>query len=235
MKVFGTNNLRKYYVYVGGIRRRNKSDAKQLLGYLPILKAKDKSEKKSKDFKKLVRLTFHNSMKFLLDPLFAEKGINLEVDNKTFWFFPRISTIICDWPEAATFSLVYKSTNSNFPCHFCLISKTLLADTDLSDVTFRNNENMQEYFYNNAGQDVSLENIPNYFWSLPIESIKIDDEAIRKRMKKNIKKLEKGETIEFEERSDEESESEEESEEESSEEEKKGKEREEREEEEERR
>ncbi|RHZ88405.1 hypothetical protein Glove_23g140 [Diversispora epigaea] len=101
-----------------------------------------------------------------LDPLFAEKGIDLEVDNKTFWFFPRISTIICDWPEAATFSLVYKSTNSNFPCHFCLISKTLLADTDLSDVTFRNNENMQEYFYNNAGQNVNLENISNYFWSL---------------------------------------------------------------------
>ncbi|RHZ78924.1 hypothetical protein Glove_154g22 [Diversispora epigaea] len=159
---------------------RNKSDAKQLLGYLPILKAKDKSEKKSKDFKKLVRLTFHNSMKFLLDPLFAEKGIDLEVDNKTFWFFPRISTIICDWPEAITFSLVYKSTISNFPCHFCLISKTLLADTNLSDVTFRNNENMQEYFYNNAGQDVSLENIPNYFWSLP--SINIYSATVPDRM-----------------------------------------------------
>ncbi|RHZ50177.1 hypothetical protein Glove_504g6 [Diversispora epigaea] len=119
-------------------------------------------------------------MKFLLDPLFAEKGIDLEVDNKTFWFFPRISTIICDWPEAATFSLVYKSTNSNFPCHFCLISKTLLADTDLSDVTFRNNENMQEYFYNNAGQDVSLENIPNYFWSLP--SINVYSATVPDRM-----------------------------------------------------
>ncbi|RHZ81369.1 hypothetical protein Glove_121g12 [Diversispora epigaea] len=55
--------------------------------------------------------------------------------------------------EAATFSLVYKSTNSNFPCHFCLISKTLLSNTDLFDITFRNNENMQEYFYNDAGQD----------------------------------------------------------------------------------
>ncbi|RHZ82167.1 hypothetical protein Glove_113g57 [Diversispora epigaea] len=114
------------------------------------------------------------------DPLFAEKGIDLEVDNKTFWFFPRISTIICDWPEAATFSLVYKSTNSNFPCHFCLISKTLLADTDLSDVTFRNNENMQEYFYNNSGQDVSLENIPNYFWSLP--SINVYSATVLDRM-----------------------------------------------------
>ncbi|RHZ86222.1 hypothetical protein Glove_53g69 [Diversispora epigaea] len=119
-------------------------------------------------------------MKFLLDPLFAEKGIDLEVDNKTFWFFPRISTIICDWPEATTFSLVYKSTNSNFPCHFCLISKTLLADTDLSDVTFCNNENMQEYFYNNAEQDVSLENIPNYFWSLP--SINVYSATVPDRM-----------------------------------------------------
>ncbi|RHZ84123.1 hypothetical protein Glove_85g60 [Diversispora epigaea] len=93
-------------------------------------------------------------MKFLLDLLFAKKGIDLEVNNETYWFFSRISTIICDWPEAATFSLVYKSTNSNFPCHFCLISKTLLSNTDLSDITFRNNENMQEYFYNDTGQDV---------------------------------------------------------------------------------
>ncbi|RHZ84374.1 hypothetical protein Glove_82g16 [Diversispora epigaea] len=178
----GKSSLHPIYISIGNIstKRRNKSDAKQLLGYLPILKAKDKSEKKSKDFKKLVRLTFHNSMKFLLDPLFAEKGIDLEVDNKTFWFFPRISTIICDWPEAATFSLVYKSTNSNFPCHFCLILKTLLADTDLSDVTFRNNKNMQEYFYNNAGQDVSLENIPNYFWSLP--SINVYSATVPDRM-----------------------------------------------------
>ncbi|RHZ67026.1 hypothetical protein Glove_303g60 [Diversispora epigaea] len=116
---------------------------------------KNKFEKKSKDFKKLVHLTFYNSMKFLLDSLFAKKGIDLEVDNETYWFFPRISTIICDWLEAATFSLVYKSTNLNFPCHFCLISKTLLSNTDLFDITFRNNENMQKYFYNDAGQDVT--------------------------------------------------------------------------------
>ncbi|RHZ80841.1 hypothetical protein Glove_131g45 [Diversispora epigaea] len=194
----GKSSLHPFYISIGNIstihvpkidfgflsiistKRRNKSDAKQLLGYLPILKAKDKFEKKSKDFKKLVRLTCHNSMKFLLDPLFAKKGIDLEVDNETYWYFPRISTIICDWPEAATFSLVYKSINSNFPCHFCLISKTLLSNTDLSDITFRNNENMQEYFYNDAGQDVSLENIPNYFWSLP--SINIYTATVPDRM-----------------------------------------------------
>ncbi|RHZ64118.1 hypothetical protein Glove_326g224 [Diversispora epigaea] len=178
----GKSSLHPIYISIGNIltKRRNKSDAKQLLGYFSILKAKDKFEKKSQNFKNLVRLTFHNSMKFLLDPLFVKKGIDLEVDNEIYWFFPRISTIICDWPEAAIFSLVYKSTNSNFPCHFCLISKTLLLNTDLSDITFRNNENMQEYFYNNAGQDVSLENIPNYFWSLP--SINIYTATVPDRM-----------------------------------------------------
>lgn len=167
----GKSSLHPIYISIGNIptTRRNKPDAKQLLGYLPILTAKDEFEKKSEDFKKLVRLTFHNCMKFLLDPLFTKNGIDLEVGTQSIWFFPRISTIICDWPEAATFSLVYKSTNSNFPCHFCLISKTLLADTNLSDnhVTLRNNENMQEYYHYNAGKEVSLENIPNYFWSLP--------------------------------------------------------------------
>ncbi|RHZ69536.1 hypothetical protein Glove_283g70 [Diversispora epigaea] len=52
----GKSSLHPIYISIGNIstKRRNKSDAKQLLGYLPILKAKDKFEKKSKDFKKLV-------------------------------------------------------------------------------------------------------------------------------------------------------------------------------------
>ncbi|RHZ86679.1 hypothetical protein Glove_48g153 [Diversispora epigaea] len=51
----GKSSLHPIYISIGNIstKRRNKSDAKQLLGYLPILKAKNKSEKKSKDFKKL--------------------------------------------------------------------------------------------------------------------------------------------------------------------------------------
>lgn len=180
----GKSSLHPIYISIGNIpiSRRNKSDAKQLLGYLPILTAKDRSERQSEDFKKLIRLTFHNSIKFLLDPLFVKNGIDLEIGAQTIWFFPRISTIICDWPEAATFSLVYKSTNSNFPCHFCLTSKTLLANTNLPDncVTLRNNENMQEFFYNNTGQEVSLENIPNYFWSLP--SINVYTATVPDRM-----------------------------------------------------
>ncbi|RHZ69750.1 hypothetical protein Glove_279g46 [Diversispora epigaea] len=64
----------------------------------------DEREKKSSKFKKLIRETFHNSIKFLLDLLFTNDdddgdGIELKIDNEIFWFFPKVSTIICDWPE----------------------------------------------------------------------------------------------------------------------------------------
>ncbi|RHZ73276.1 hypothetical protein Glove_232g35 [Diversispora epigaea] len=149
-------------------------DAKQLLGYLPILFAKDEREKKSSEFKKLVRETFHNSIKFLLDPLFTNDdddgdGIELKIDNEIFWFFPRVSTIICDWPEACTFSLTYKSTNSNYPCHFCLVSKENLNNTRLRDdpMVLRNKENMLQYYNNGTTEKASLEPVFNYFWNIP--------------------------------------------------------------------
>ncbi|RHZ81216.1 hypothetical protein Glove_123g179 [Diversispora epigaea] len=126
----GKGSLHPIYIFLGNIStwRRNKEDAKQLLGYLPILSVKDERKKKSSEFKKLVHETFHNFIKFLLDSLFTNDnddgdGIELKIDNEIFWFFPRVSTIICDWLEACTFSLTYKSTNSNYSCHFCLVSK----------------------------------------------------------------------------------------------------------------
>ncbi|RHZ84143.1 hypothetical protein Glove_85g142 [Diversispora epigaea] len=66
----GKNSLHPIYLSLGNIPtwRRNKEDAKQLLGYFPILSAKNKTEKESSDFKKLACKTFHDSIKFLLDP-----------------------------------------------------------------------------------------------------------------------------------------------------------------------
>ncbi|RHZ70363.1 hypothetical protein Glove_272g26 [Diversispora epigaea] len=172
----GKGSLHPIYISLGNILtwRRNKEDAKQLLGYLPILSAKDEREKKSSEFKKLVRETFHNSIKFLLDPLFTNDdddgdGIELKIDNEIFWFFPRVSTIICDWPEACTFSLTYKSTNSNYPCHFCLVSKENLNNTRLRDdqMVLRNKENMLQYYNNGTTEKASLEPVFNYFWNIP--------------------------------------------------------------------
>ncbi|RHZ84146.1 hypothetical protein Glove_85g148 [Diversispora epigaea] len=164
----GKSSLHPIYVSLGNIPtwRRNKEDAKQLLGYLPILSAKNEKEKKSSEFKELACETFHNSIKFLLDPLFQGDGVDFNIDDKDIWFFPRISTIICDWPEACTFSLTYKSANSNYPCHFCLVQREDLIDIR-KEVILRNYVNMKEYFDSNTSNLAGLEQVNNYFWSIP--------------------------------------------------------------------
>ena len=121
------------------------------------------------EFKLIVHETFHNSVKFLLEPLFQKDGIDLKINDRKIWFYPRISTIICDWPEACTFSLTYKSSSSNHPCHFCLVSKDNLANTRLREnqVILRNHENMKKYFENKTTKEASLEPVYNYFWNIP--------------------------------------------------------------------
>jgi hypothetical protein len=142
--------------------RRNKQDAKQLLGYLPIIKTASKN-------KLTVRQTFHNCLATILDPIqkYSQSGINLLINNKIGWFIPKVSTISADWPEASTFCLTYKSANSNHPCHFCLIEKNNLAKTDCSehDLVPRNHVNMRNYLENNNTNSVCIESIPNFFWN----------------------------------------------------------------------
>ena len=70
------------YISIGNIPtwRRNKPDSKQLLGYLPILE--------SNISKNLARKTFHDSLQHLLEPIKSKHGIDLRINNETFWFFP---------------------------------------------------------------------------------------------------------------------------------------------------
>ncbi len=108
-------------------------------------------------------------MEIILNPLiFLKNGIDLSIDNKTFWFFLKVSVIIADWPEVSTFCLTYKSTNSNYPCHFCLVTRNNLANINLleKDIIFRTHENMQEKLQQNLEKSVSIENISNFFWKL---------------------------------------------------------------------
>jgi Plavaka transposase len=165
------NSLHPIYISLGNIPtwRRNKEDAKEFLGYLPILSANE-IKKKSLDYKILVRETFHKSIKFLLNPLFckeSENGIDFEVNGENVWFFPRISTIISDWPEACTFALTYKSANSNYPCHFCLTEKDKFIKTHKDQMIMRNHETMYEYYQNNKMAEISLEPVYNFFWNVP--------------------------------------------------------------------
>ena len=92
---------------------------------------------------------------------------NLAVKNKFVWFILKVSTIISDWPEVATFCLTYKSIQSNYLCHFCLIEREKLAQTDYSkhDLLLRNHENMQNYLNNGEDDSVYIESIPNFFWN----------------------------------------------------------------------
>ena len=161
----GKCQLHPIYISLGNIPtwRRNKQDAKQLLGYLPIIKTSTKN-------KPIVRQTFHRCLEIILEPIqnLSHSGINLLINNKYVWLFPKVSTIIADWPEAATFCLTYKSTNSNYPCHFCLVNRNDLANTSISkhDLVLRNHENMQNYFDKNEVNSVCIESIPNFFWKL---------------------------------------------------------------------
>ena len=166
----GKSSLHPIYMSLGNIPiwRRNKEDAKQFLGFLPIISA-NSTEKNSSEFKKLVRETFHNSIRFLLDPLFENaSGIEFKVNGENIWFYPKISSIICDWPEACVFSLTYKLANANYPCHFCLVPKDKLNKFNKKGkVILRNHENMQEYLNNGDAATVSLEQVKNYFWNIP--------------------------------------------------------------------
>jgi len=168
----GKSQLHPIYVSIGNIKnwRRNKPDAKQLLGYLPILKASNNTEKKSENFKKLSRETFHKSLKLLLDPILSlENGLDLTLNNETIWFFPRISVVIADWPEAATYCLTYKSTMSKFPCHFCLVSRDDIANINLqnNEIVSRTHNNMRLNYNQNSESSVCIEDVYNIFWDLP--------------------------------------------------------------------
>jgi len=130
----GKSSLHSIYVSIGNIKnwRCNKPDAKQLLGYLPILESKDNSEKQKDKFKNAARESFHKSLELLLDPLLKlNNGIDLTLNGNTIWFYPRVSVIIADWPEAATYCLTFKSPMSNLSCHSCLVTRTNLSNIDL--------------------------------------------------------------------------------------------------------
>src|SRR5256885_14622137 len=99
------------------------------------------------------------------------KWFRFKFNGKTFWFFPQISVVISDWPEAATFCLTYKSSMSTYPCHFCLVKRDNLANINLSEqqMEFRTHNNMIRYLDQNLEKSVCIENISNFCWTLPYD------------------------------------------------------------------
>src|SRR6266496_1036904 len=101
MDTLEKSQLHLIYVSLGNIPiwHRNKLDTKQLLGYLPILEVANKN---------LVCEVFHKSLCHLLELIISLKnGVDLFVNNENIWFYSKVSTIIADWSEVASFCLVY--------------------------------------------------------------------------------------------------------------------------------
>src|SRR5256884_6245431 len=89
--MLGKSQLHPIYLSIGNIPTwcRNKPDAKQLLGYLPILEAVSSIDKKSFIYKNLVRKTFYKSLRHLLEPIILlEDSVDLSVSNEIIWFYP---------------------------------------------------------------------------------------------------------------------------------------------------
>ena len=96
-------------------------------------------------------------------------GVDLLINDKSTWFYPCISIIIADWPEASTFCLTYKSSNSKLPYYFCLVTRDNLANINLlsSDTEPRIHQNMCNYFKENNEKSVYIESVYNFFWNMP--------------------------------------------------------------------
>jgi hypothetical protein len=59
-------------------------------------------------------------------------------------FAPKISVILADLAEVATFTTTYLPSTSKRPCCFCLIDNKDLNNMALIDVTLRTPEKMKE-------------------------------------------------------------------------------------------
>nr|CAG8633934.1 8861_t:CDS:2 [Entrophospora candida] len=153
---------------------RNKYKSKVLPGYIPILDG-SKSIKKTTEFRKLVLLMFHNAMSILIKPLIEQEkdGIYLFLHGELIWFKIKISLIISDWPEACTFCLTYKTSNSSRPCYTCLTSRDQLNNMNLSNesLILRTPNQMIDIIEDDQCKDYSVHPLKNSFWKLPYLNI----------------------------------------------------------------
>jgi hypothetical protein len=115
--------------------RRNKPDAKTIIGFIPIIKSEGR---KNQYLREISLKVFHKCMEILLDPLIKQPkhGIYFNINNKIESCFMKLSVIIADWPEASTFCLTYKSSNGLRPCHTCTITRDKLNSLDISPNQF---------------------------------------------------------------------------------------------------
>lgn len=162
----GKTSEHPIYISLGNIPNwmRNKSNSKVLVGYLPKLKAKDSATKNSETFRQLQRQVFQRCLRILLSPILNKTDMYFVVKNDIHPFTPKISVIIADMAEAATFTATYLPSTSKRPCCFCLISNENLNNMALTNVILRTPENMKEVIDANRANEFSIHDEFNFFW-----------------------------------------------------------------------
>ena len=153
----GKTSEHPIYLTLGNIINwcKNKPDAKILLGYLPQLKAKTISEKRTESFYLAKHAIYQYSLDILTRPLldYRNDGFDLKTD----------------LPENAAVTLTYNSVNCKYPCHKCLIENDELNNTRLNgdEIVLRTPENMKDYVDRGIANQYSLHNMKNIFWKHP--------------------------------------------------------------------
>ena len=162
----GKTSEHPIYISLGNIPcwLRNKPDAKVLIGYLPKLKAKDNTTRNSKEFQKLQRQVFQRCLRILLSPILNQNDMYFVVKNEVRPFTPKISVILADMAEAASFTATYLPSTSKRPCGFCLINNEDLNNMELTHVDLRTPEKMKEAIDINQAKELSIHTDFNFFW-----------------------------------------------------------------------
>jgi hypothetical protein len=155
--------------------RRNKPDAKILLGYLPQLRAKSISQKRSKSYKLAKSTLFQYALDILMRPLldYKNNGFDLQTGDRELWCYPFISVMLGDLPENAAVTLTFNSVNCNYPCHTCLIEGDDLNNVELTNdqIILRTPDTMKDFVAQGVAQQYSLHNMENIFWRYPLSII----------------------------------------------------------------
>ncbi len=161
----GKTSEHPIYISLGNIPSwlRNKPKAKVLVGYLPKIKAKDNMTRSSKEFQKLQRQVFQRCLRMLLSLILNQKDMYFVVKNEIHPFTPKISVILTDMAEAATFTATYLLSTSKRPCSFCLISNKDLNNMTLTHVDLQTPEKMKEAIDINQAKELLIYTDFNFF------------------------------------------------------------------------
>lgn len=168
----GKTSEHPVYLTLGNIPswRRNKPDAKVLLGYLPIIKAETNSEKRSKGFLMAKKALFHHAFDIMMRPLlqYKDNGFDLQTNDGDLWCFPYMTVLLGDLPENATQTLIYSSVNCKYPCHKCLVPNKDLNNLKLNNqIELRTPITMKRIIESGLAQQYSMYDMNNIFWKYP--------------------------------------------------------------------